>query len=187
MLLLDGILVGLVASLLTGGRFRCASQNQLRMEYWLVGGLTVQLLWPWIAARLGVGTREFLVVWLLVAVLVLGITIVNVKVPGMVLVTIGLLLNLVVVAANGGMPVDASQVLGDSSAALESLAASPLHVPVAESTSLLVLGDVLYVPGPSWHRALVSIGDVLMAFGAGVVAFWTLRCRETSASEPTAV
>jgi len=177
--------MGLVASLLTRGRFRCASQNQLRMEYWLVGGLLVQLLWPWIAASLGVGAWEFLVVWLLVGVLVLGISIVNVKVPGMVLVIVGLLLNLAVVAANGGMPVDVTQVLGDNVVAAQSLAASPLHIPVAEGTSLVILGDILFAPGPSWHQALVSIGDILMAVGAGVVAYWALRCRRKDEPAPS--
>ncbi len=177
MLLLDGIAIGLAVSLLSGGRFRCASQNPLRMETWLVGGLAVQLLWPWVAPKLGVGLREFLVVWLLVAVLVLGVAIVNFGVPGMMLVIAGLLMNLIVIALNGGMPVDISQASAATDAAAASLAVSPLHAPLTDNTVAAILGDIIYVPGPSWHRALVSIGDVLMAAGAGVVAFWVLRCR----------
>jgi hypothetical protein len=177
MLLLDGILIGVLISLLTGGRLRCASQNPLRMELWLVGGLVVQLLWPWVAPRLGVGTREFLVVWLLVAVLVLGVSIVNARVPGMLFVTIGMLLNLSVILLNGGMPVDSSQAAAAQEAVAGALAASPLHVALADKTALPLLGDIIYVPGPSWHRGLVSVGDVLMALGAGIVAFSTLRCR----------
>jgi hypothetical protein len=176
MLLLDGILIGLAASLLTGGRFRCASQNPLRMEAWLVGGLLVQLLWPWVAPRLGVGVREFLVVWLLVAALVLGVSIVNARVPGMLLVTAGMLLNIVVIVLNGGMPVDAAQAATSAEAATNALAVSLLHTPLTDTTTLAPLGDIIYVPGPSWHRGLVSVGDVLMAVGAGIVAFWALRC-----------
>jgi hypothetical protein len=179
MLLVEGILVGLLASLLSGGRFRCASHNEIRLDYLLAGGLAVQLAWPRIAGWLGVGVAEFLVVWLLVALLVLGVTIVNARVPGMLLVTIGLLLNMTVILANGGMPVDVSRAAIGAEVAAAALGESPLHVAADPATVALPLGDIIYVPGPSWHRGLVSVGDVLMAAGAGIVAFWAIRCRSS--------
>lgn len=177
MILLDGIILGLGASLATGGRFRCAAQNSIRFEYLLVGGLGLQLAWPWMAASLGVGGNEFLVVWTLVAFLVLGVTAVNIRIPGMPLIAGGLLLNLAVILVNGGMPVSVAGEPTLQASAGELIARSPLHVPMLSGTRLAFLADTIYVPGPSWHRAMVSVGDLLMAAGAGMVAFWALRCR----------
>jgi hypothetical protein len=147
------------------------------MEYWLVGALVFQLAWPRLAVRLGVGAQEFLIVWVLVALLVLGTTVVNFSVPGMLLVTAGLILNLAVILPNGGMPVSMAAIPSGLSDAENALLASPLHVASTADTFLPLLGDVVYVPGPSWHRAMVSIGDIAMALGAGLVAFWATRCR----------
>jgi hypothetical protein len=97
--------------------------------------------------------------------------------PGMPVLLIGLLLNLAVIAANGGwMPISpetASRLPGggppetavagtkfdDKSILLE-----------PESTRLELLADRFLVPEIGGYRAAVSLGDVLIAAGA----FWLL-------------
>lgn len=74
------------------------------------------------------------------------------------LVLVGLLLNIVVIGANGHMPVSAGAI---RSASLADVPVSDLrHGIVDESSALTFLGDVLTVGG-----RVVSLGDVLMLMG----------------------
>ncbi|HSF25967.1 MAG TPA: DUF5317 family protein [Actinomycetes bacterium] len=105
----------------------------------------------------------------------------NVAVPGVGLIGTGLVLNLLVVAANGGMPVLARSVLlagVDPGRAL----ADPVHVPV-EGARLAWLGDVVPVLNPL-HREVVSIGDLLVAAGIGLLVVTGMRRGRRAAPPP---
>jgi hypothetical protein len=182
LILLLGIGAGLLLGLLLGGSFRQLGQSKMRFEGILVAVLALHVVWPVVAVRLSLGENEFLIVWLSSAVLLVGLALVNVRYAGMALVALGLLLNIVVVGANAGMPV-ALEVVGaaESQEAHASLAESPLHVPADAETRLGFLGDIVAVPLPQSMGGLISAGDLLLAAGAGVVVFQMMR-RDSSAA-----
>lgn len=86
-------------------------------------------------------------------------------VAGLGLVSLGLLVNAVVILANGGMPVsaDAAARAGlDPAAAVD----GGRHIPAGPDTALRPLGDVIPVPLPL-RPEVVSVGDLLGAAGMG--------------------
>lgn len=93
----------------------------------------------------------------------------NRAVAGVPLVAAGLLLNVVVVTANGAMPVslDAAARAGLDRADL-ALATDALREPRTETTRLGLLGDVIPVALPA-RPQVVSPGDVLVAAGVGLM------------------
>ena len=99
----------------------------------------------------------------------------NRSLPGMPLVLLGLGLNLVVVAANGGMPVrggalvDAGLVEPGELPAVDLGARRHLESP---DDHLAFLGDVVAVPA---LREVVSAGDLVLAAGLAAVAFGAVR------------
>ena len=93
----------------------------------------------------------------------------NARLPGVPLVALGLLLNVVVVGANAAMPVsvDAAARAGISRADL-GLARDAMRTPSGPDTRLAYLGDVVPVALPRWPQ-VVSPGDVLVAAGVGLL------------------
>ena len=93
----------------------------------------------------------------------------NGRLPGVPLIGIGLLLNLVVIGLNAGMPVSvvAAERAGISRADLH-LARDAMREPTGPSTHLAALGDVVPVAMPWWPQ-VVSAGDVLVAAGVGLL------------------
>jgi Family of unknown function (DUF5317) len=93
-------------------------------------------------------------------------------VPGMAVVGLGLLLNLVISANNGGMPYRASAVVSAGAVSSKSADLVPKNgiMQHAERSSdqLMALADVIPLRP---LREVVSVGDVLVALGMGLVAF----------------
>jgi hypothetical protein len=98
--------------------------------------------------------------------MLVSFALINVRVPGLVLILVGVLANFAVIAANGGMPVSAD-ALRDSGqhAELAQMRQSDAdkHHLVTDSDSLTFLGDIIGMPPPI-ARA-ISIGDLIIAFG----------------------
>ncbi|MGZ4631629.1 MAG: DUF5317 domain-containing protein [Actinomycetes bacterium] len=93
----------------------------------------------------------------------------NWHLAGIPLVTVGLLLNGVVVGLNLAMPVSlqAAARAGLHTDDLR-LVGDPLHEPAGRGTRLAVLGDTIPVALP-WRPQVVSPGDVLVAAGIGLL------------------
>ncbi len=111
----------------------------------------------------------------------------NRRLPGMLLIGVGLLANACVVALNGAMPVSlgAAERAGLEAGDL-GLAGDRQHEPLDAGTHLPVLGDVLPVPLPLLAQ-VVSIGDVLIAVGAGMLVYVGLvgPAARRGAAQPT--
>lgn len=92
----------------------------------------------------------------------------NARTPGLPLVGTGVLLNSLVMVANGAMPVslDAARRAGSDLDAAD-LLASPWREAVTDATILPFLGDVLPLAWPVAPQ-VVSVGDVLVAAGCGL-------------------
>jgi hypothetical protein len=115
--------------------------------------------------------------WLATKLLMLGIAIVHRRSFAWQLVALGLALNVVVIAANGGfMPQSTSAAIAvwgeERALAMHAQARLDNTVPMSATTRLNVLADVL--PQPAWlpRANVVSIGDLLLSLG---LACWTLQ------------
>ena len=156
--------LALVAALLTGGTG--LAQVRLRAVRLLVAAAVVQVGTSLLAPGSGLArTAALVLTTVLVALFVYG----NRRVAGTPLMGLGLLLNVVVVAVNGAMPVS---VEAAARAGLDreqlGLATDVLREPATGTTTLAWLGDVLPVALP-WLPQVVSPGDVLVAAGVGLL------------------
>jgi hypothetical protein len=175
------LLVGVAAAtlaLLAGGRLGGASLP-LRSLGLLAGAALVQLVAALVTGPAYAGALAFS------ALLAAAFVVANVRVPGVALVGLGLLLNAVVVAFNGAMPVPASSA-ARAGVALDRLTAR--HDIASAHTRLGWLGDTIPVPAP-WRAEVVSPGDVLVAAGVGLLVFTAIyagRRRAVAGSAPNA-
>ena len=128
-------------------------------------------------------TRDLAPHWLAAAVLPVSLLIflvfvwINRKLPGMLLLLAGLVLNLSVISSNGGwMPISpetAGNLPGGSNPETSSLGARFGHKDILllpEDTRLAFLSDRFLLPDWSPYQAAFSLGDVLVAAGV----FWLL-------------
>jgi hypothetical protein len=156
------VALGVLVSYARGGRLRRAAYAPLNWRSLLFLGVALQVTVDVLAARevLGDATAVGWVVLLASQVLVVAFLIANRYLPGVFLVASGLLLNAVVMAANGAMPVDP--------AAIQALGIGEVEVPLGkhtlmdESTRLPWLADILPLPP---LRTIISVGDVVLAAG----------------------
>lgn len=157
---------GVVLGIGVGGRFSHVGRHRLRRPAAVVLAVSAQV----VATATGVGGAPAAV---LVAGSYLGLVVfalANRRLLGMAPALLGLGLNIAVMVANGAMPVRESAIVavaGDDRAVASDLPFGPKHRLEQPSDRLTVLADVVPV-GPTGE--VVSIGDLLLAFGvAGVV------------------
>ncbi len=179
MLLLLGVIVlGLLIGLALGGSLRALEQISFRWWGLAVMGLALQFVpipssWGqrghWLAVGLLVASYAVLTVFVAA----------NFRLPGFPLMAVGFVLNLVAVAANGGMPVSADAVRTAYGPGAPSLITA-LRTEGGEKHHIQRPDDILLpitdqVPVPRPFHTVLSAGDVTsMAGAAWVVAGATL-------------
>ena len=140
--------------------------------------LDSRLRWPWLVV-LALIVREAVAltplgrvdalryVYAIFVAVLIGWTVWHVKrLPGVWIVTIGAAANLLVILANDfRMPVAPA-----SAAGLAGVGHTGQYVIMDSSTRLIWLGDWISVP--SWLGGAYSPGDIVVALGTGVVAFF---------------
>jgi hypothetical protein len=170
-----GLLLGVAAR----GRPRYVSEHPISGVGLLAGGLVLQAA-SGLAALRPLATAALLASY----ALLVAFAVVNLRLVGMGLVTLGLAANLLVIAVNGGMPVRGSSIVAAHGA-------SPAQVPrlhfgtkrhlEGPADHLTVLADVIPVPQAN---AVVSFGDLVIAIGIADVLFHLLRPRRSSRAAP---
>ena len=175
MFMLWAIPVGILAGLAGRGRLEALSVFRFRWGWLAVAGLLVQVvLFTEAGDTLAGGFGPALYVLSTLAVFVAVLR--NVRVPGMAIVALGSLANLVAITANGGaMPADPDAL------ALAGLDGPGLHTNsvVLADPALKPLTDIFAIPA-SWPLANVfSVGDVLI--GVGIVIVIAAAMRRTTA------
>lgn len=160
-MLASAVVLGLVGGLASGGRVQRLRSFAIGWPLLLVGSAALRLLAPFVGDLAAAA-------YILAFAGIVAVALRNASITGMVLVAGGAALNLIVVVANGAMPVgvDALEIAG----AL--MPTDPLHTPLTADVRLSVLADV--IPAPPL-RAVYSVGDVLLAAGGAVVAFRATR------------
>lgn len=147
---------------LRGGRLHRLAEAPLRWAWLLLAGVGLQVTLDVIAAR-GVLGDASTAGWLLLVAsqaLVLGWVVANAHLPGTIMISMGLLLNAVVIAANGAMPVSPEAIAAVGAEA--AVTPTGKHTLLTEGTRLPWLADVLPLPP---LRSIISVGDIVLAAG----------------------
>jgi len=107
-------------------------------------------------------------IYVAVLVSLVGVAVMNRRMPGALLLGAGIALNLIAVVANQGMPISvpAAQIAGLS------IPADGLHHPMTEATRVQALVDVIPVP---LFKNVYSAGDVVLAAGGFWLPFAAVR------------
>jgi len=153
-MLVGAVVAGIALGLIFG---RHEKAERIRIAWWplLVGAIGLRSVAP---ALDGLA----LVAYLLAFASILGVAAADIRLPGMWLIALGAALNLVVVLANGAMPVDTAAA---ASAGASLRADDPLHRALGPDDRLAPLADIIPVPP---LRNVYSVGDLALAAGG----FW---------------
>ncbi|HWD08454.1 MAG TPA: DUF5317 domain-containing protein [Actinomycetota bacterium] len=156
------LVLGVSVGLARGGRFDNISAAKFRQPWMVFAGLAVQvgaqLLEPRIHALHGGAGYAVLAVSYALAI---GFVALNLRFPGAVLIGAGLLLNLIVITANGAMPVSMWAVHAAGAHSLPGLAHGVKHHRMGPGTRLNLLGDIIPLPG----LGVLSVGDFVLGVG----------------------
>jgi hypothetical protein len=168
------IVVALLLGVARGGTMTNLAQLELRSWGLVFLALAVQAVGAF-AATIGLPHASLWYVLGMVgsAALVTVFVARNRELPGMALIALGFVLNALVVTANGAMPVDqaAADRVGISTVHLYQNVDAK-HELADSATRLRPLADVIPVPLPGplrWGSNVVSVGDVVLAAGIGVL------------------
>ena len=170
MILLALLALAFLVSLLLGGRFEHLARLRLRHSYLILLALGIQVLvfspiwqrWvgdsPWSSA-----------LYVLSLLLLIVVSVFNWRVPGVIPLASGLLLNALVILVNGGhMPASlqalkAAGIIGPEDS-FDSLRVTNSSL-IVEGTPLWFLGDIFAIPKEFPLANVFSVGDVLIGLG----------------------
>lgn len=181
-MLIGGILLGLIAGLVLGGRLDNLADLRLRLLPLLFLAVIVRFATE-AALSLDVGLVDLLRLPLFITaygLLLYGLW-ANRSFPGLGLAFVGIGLNAAVIAINGGwMPVWAPSLeaagFDPARVAAESVFHRVLYPPI-DATFLLAAGpltDIIPIPWPEPLRNVASIGDLFLTAGLGFFLFATV-------------
>jgi hypothetical protein len=179
------LVLAVAAGLIAGGSVR--NFERVRVYWWALafGGVALQVLPAPTFGAIDSRTIGAVVLVLSYALLLAFIT-VNRWVPAAGVMAVGLLLNLSVVAINGGMPVSTSAIrsAGGSTLALSTASDAKHHV-MKDADKLTPLADVIAIPRPV--GIVLSIGDVLLYIGMAWFVVQVMRGRNRENPRPLAM
>lgn len=162
------VAIGIAIGLLTGGRLQHLGDRTFHAVPLLVAGVGLQLV-------SGLLTDVNVALVLLSYVALLAFCAMNLRLVGMGVVLVGLAMNSLVIAVNGGMPVRRSAVVAADIASYADLPEITLkgkrHFE-DEDDRLMFLADI--VPVPLLHEVL-SFGDLVMSVGVADAIVHLLR------------
>lgn len=169
-MLIETVILAIVISLIEGGRISRLGWLDLR-AFWLVPiAWIIQIFVYWAAVKsIGLGP-----VWVGPVLdtasyfLLLIFTLYNWYLPGMRILALGILLNTLVIALNGGvMPVDPLYLPEASRLAL--LEGQGTHGLMTSATHLSFLADRIYIAVAGFDKQLMSLGDIFIDFGSFLI------------------
>jgi hypothetical protein len=169
LLLLTAVLGSVVLGLLAGGRL--SGFEHIRLRWWGLAPLGLAMQLTPLTTRNAVGIGLLLTSY----VVLIAFCVLNRRLSGFLLIAAGLGLNLLVIGANGGMPVTKSALIHSGQADvivyLQTQGGAKHHI--ADGDVLLPLGDVIPVGTP--FDQVVSIGDIVVYSGIAWFCVATMR------------
>jgi hypothetical protein len=167
------IVLSVLVVVLTRGSFERLGRIQLRAVWLLLVALVAQLVLEFVDfpdERIDdVGFALLLATY----VLILAFCALNRRLAGMTIIAIGVLLNVLVIALNQGMPTKDDVVERNGREVRVPIERTVKHRPEEDDDLLPFLGDVLTVPG--FPNQQFSIGDVVIGIGVADVCFEASR------------
>jgi hypothetical protein len=173
------IALAIVVGLLRGGSLRNFAALPLRWVPLIIASFVLQLFLftPFLHRPLiGVAVEPLYLLSMAMATVWVAV---NWRIPGMPLIGLGLLMNFVAIAANGGhMPVspESARYAGKIGNFAPGSAISNNSVLAApEQARLWILTDIIPLPKEFPLANVFSIGDVLLVIGIGLLCYRTIR------------
>ncbi len=163
-------LIALVAALAVGGSLNHLATTRFRYPWLVFVGLALQLAIQTIARPFLDGDQA-LALLLASMALVATFLVLNIKLGGTGLAAAGLALNVIVIAANGAMPVHAASA-ERVGAPISVTEGGVKHEVMNDSTRMSWLGDAIPVPP---LKTVLSLGDVLLALGIALFVYRATR------------
>ena len=169
------IFIALAIAVLRGGRLVNLGDIELTAWWLLFLALALQFgtgLLPDDESFAWLGVTMVLISFALIMVMV----VLNRSKPGMGITALGVLMNFVVIAANGGMPVlaGAAEVASGFTVSDPDLSATFKHVPLTEDSRLTFFADVIPLRLAGIGE-VISLGDIFLALGLGLFLEHELR------------
>lgn len=182
LLVLVTVIGAVVAGRLAGGRLGNLAEVRIEQPWLVALSVALQLLLAVIGALDGPSAQLGLPLILASHAALLTFVWRNRLLPGMPLIFLGFAGNAVVMAANGAMPVSREALLAVSRGPLGAIPPGK-HRYMEDGDRLTFLADIL--PIPVLHT-VVSVGDLVMAAGVGVLVVALMRRlpRPVPADEP---
>ncbi len=184
MLYVVALVLGLLTGLTNGGSLYALGFLRLRLGWLILPSLILQLL---IFTPLRPPMPEYALpmLHLISLAIALVVALVNLSLPGMQLLALGLLLNLAVIAANGGfMPASVDGYLylgnGDLASALQQHGTINNVTALTPESKLPFLADIIPLPFPLPRPTLYSLGDMVIFLGLFTLAMEGTKARPTS-------
>ena len=190
MLVLAVLGAALAVSLVTGGRLRYVQNWRLKGAWLALATFAVQtvLFTRWTEDLIG---KDFVpVVYLITLAVLLVFVIINRRVLGVPILLAGLMLNILVITANGGrMPASAAVLTragrSEEAEQLQSQLRAANCVLMSDSTKLNVLGDVIAIRLGGRVGSAYSVGDLVALAGEAVVVFGAIRVKSPVEKQET--
>lgn len=178
MLRLATIALVIVVALLRGGSLRNFAAIQLRWLPLVIAAFVLQVLIFTPFAQTPLVAFATLPIYVLSLSLIAIWVAANWRVPGMALIAIGLALNVIVIAANGGhMPVfpESARLAGqyDAIAADDPSTSKHALLPM-EQARLWLLSDIIAIPRGVPGAVVLSVGDIVLTVGIAILCYSTL-------------
>lgn len=166
--------IGIVAGLIRRGNLANLGRLRLRALYLILLAFLIQVLIFPLGGGGPIVTVGTAYLHLLSYALLLAFVALNRRYPELLVMGVGLLVNLIAIAANGGyMPASAEALrragLREVAAALEAGLRQGNTVLMGEGTRLNFLGDFLYLPRWMPLASAFSLGDVVLGVGLAVL------------------
>jgi len=163
-LLLESAVIGILIGWLRGGRIKYLGTQPIRLVLLAFLAYLLQVgLYFATGQEMHFITSQVMPLHLFSYFLLFIFIFVNRRLPGMVIMGMGLFLNFVVIAANGGgVPVSA-QNISQSLMELQPSASWALHSLMTGETKLAFLADIISLPFNPVRK--ISIGDVILSIG----------------------
>lgn len=175
MILLVVLVLGVGCGFAAGGSLGRLSQANVRGAWLLIVLFALQAALPLIRLS-GVLEGAARALWLLTFPVMVVVAAINWREPGMPIVFAGLLLNSLVIAANGAMPISPEAIVaaGGTAAGSAPLPGDFAHVLMVAGTRLRWLADVIPTFGPRGSALLLSPGDVTLFAGVATYVAQTM-------------
>jgi hypothetical protein len=174
-LLLLTLVAAALTVVVTGGSWNRLFHLPIRGSLFFVAGLLLQAVLGLVEfSPERIETAGYGLLMLSYALL-LTFCLINLPQRGMGVIALGIALNAVVIGLNQGMPTRAIGIDGQGNRIEKPIEQTVKHRPASDDDLLGFLGDEILLPPP--FDALLSVGDIVLAFGICELAYFGSRTR----------